>query len=245
MRMGTLCTGLLAVAVAGSVRAEQEPPTPASVPADAGIAPFSAHYVAEWKNITVGSSDLKLERGAQPGQYVYKWTISARGIFRIVYSSDLTQQSWMSLADGHIRPEKYRAEEGSSSLSLDFDWGAGRAHGLSEGKPVQIELKPGSQDLMSIQVEIMLDLKNGALPGVFYIVDKDQLKDFIYKQEGTARIRTGLGQLDTIIVSSRRPGNDRILRMWFAPSLGFVPVQAERSRGDRLEFAMRIKSLRP
>ncbi len=98
---------------------------------------------------------------------------------------------------------------------------------------------------MSIQVEIMLDLKNGALPGVFYIVDKDQLKDFIYKQEGTARIRTGIGPLDTIIVSSRRPGNDRILRMWFAPSLGFIPVQAERSRGDRLEFAMRIKSLRP
>ncbi len=245
MRMGTLCTGLLAVAVAGSVRAEQEPPTPASVPTDAGIAPFSAHYVAEWKNITVGTSDLKLERGAQPGQYVYKWTISARGIFRIVYSSDLTQQSWMSVVDGHVRPGKYRAEEGSSSLSLDFDWGAGRAHGLSEGKPVQIELKPGSQDLMSIQVEIMLDLKNSALPGVFYIVDKDQLKDFIYKQEGTARIRTGLGPLDTNIVSSRRPGNDRILRMWFAPSLGFIPVQAERSRGDRLEFAMRIKSLKP
>ncbi len=245
MRTGTLCTGLLAVTVAGSVRAQQQPVPAASVAADAGIAPFSAHYVAEWKNNTVGTSDLKLERGAQPGQYVYRWTISARGIFRIVYSSDLTQQSWMSVVDGHVRPGKYRAEEGSSSLSLDFDWGAGRAHGLSEGKPVQIELKPGSQDLMSIQVEIMLDLKNGALPGMFYIVDKDQLKDFIYKQEGAARIRTAIGQLDTIIVSSRRAGNDRILRMWFAPSLGFVPVQAERSRGDKLEFAMRIKSLRP
>jgi hypothetical protein len=31
--------------------------------------------------------------------------------------------------------------------------------------------------------------------------------------------------------------------MWFAPSLGFVPVQAERSRDGKLEFAMRIKSL--
>ncbi len=238
-----MCTGLVAVAVAGSVRAQQQPAPPTA--ADAGIAPFTAHYVAEWKNITVGTSDLKLERGAQPGQYVYKWTISARGIFRLVYSSDLTQQSWMSVVDGHARPEKYRAAEGPSSLSLDFDWGGGRAHGLSEGKPVQIELKPGSQDLMSIQVEIMLDLKNGALPGIFYIVDKDQLKDFIYKQEGTARIRTAIGQLDTIVVSSRRTGNDRILRMWFAPALGFVPVQAERSRGGRLEFAMRIKSLRP
>jgi hypothetical protein len=46
-----------------------------------------------------------------------------------------------------------------------------------------------------------------------------------------------------VIVSSRRTGNDRILRMWFSPSLGFVPVQAERWRNGKLEFAMRIKAL--
>ena len=62
-------------------------------------------------------------------------------------------------------------------------------------------------------------------------------------QEGTARVKTALGELDTIIVSSRRAGNNRILRMWFAPSLGFVPVQAERTRDGKLEFAMRIKTL--
>jgi hypothetical protein len=31
--------------------------------------------------------------------------------------------------------------------------------------------------------------------------------------------------------------------MWFAPSLGYVPVQAERSRDGKLEFAMRIKAV--
>jgi hypothetical protein len=81
------------------------------------------------------------------------------------------------------------------------------------------------------------------LPKTFQILDKDQLKDFDYVQEGTARMRTDLGELDTIVVTSQRQGNDRILRMWFAPSLGFVPVQAERSRHGSQEFAMRIKSL--
>jgi Protein of unknown function (DUF3108) len=90
----------------------------------------------------------------------------------------------------------------------------------------------------------MLDLQQGNLPNTFQIIDKDELKDFIYTQEGTANIRTDLGRLDTIIVSSQRAGNDRILRMWFAPALGFVPVQAERTRGGKLEFAMRIKTLK-
>jgi hypothetical protein len=97
--------------------------------------------------------------------------------------------------------------------------------------------------LASIQIEVMLDLKNGNLPKTYHIVDKDELKDFVYAQQGSARIRTSLGELDTVIVASQRAGSNRILRMWFAPSLGFVPVQAERTRDGKLEFAMRISSL--
>jgi hypothetical protein len=89
----------------------------------------------------------------------------------------------------------------------------------------------------------MLDLRKGHLPKTFQIIDKDELKDFIYTQEGTANISTALGALDTVIVSSQRAGNNRVLRMWFAPSLGFLPVQAERTRDGKLEFAMRIKTL--
>jgi len=98
---------------------------------------------------------------------------------------------------------------------------------------------------MSIQVEVMLDLKNGEMPGVFSIIEKDQMKDFMYTREGTAKLRTSLGMLDTVIVASRRSANDsRVLRMWFAPDLGFVPVQAERTRDGKLDFAIRIRSLK-
>jgi hypothetical protein len=108
---------------------------------------------------------------------------------------------------------------------------------------VDVTLKDGTQDVMSIQVEVMLDLKNGSLPATFQILDNDEVKEFIYTQEGPAKLRTALGDLDTVIVSSKRAGNNRLLRMWFAPSLGYVPVQAERTRDGKLEFAMRIKSL--
>jgi hypothetical protein len=211
--------------------------------ADAGLAPFSAHYEADWKSITIGTSDLELKQDSEPGHYVYTWSITARGVFRL-YREAVTQQSWLSIDAGHVRPEKYRAEDGSATVSLDFDWGTRFVRGTSEKKPVELTLKDGTQDVMSIQVEVMLDLKNGDLPKSFNILDKDELKEFVYSQEGTARIRTALGELDTVIVASRRAGNNRILRMWFAPSLGFVPVQAERTRDGKLEFAMRIKSLK-
>jgi hypothetical protein len=215
----------------------------ASAADDAGIAPFIAHYQADWKGISVGTSDIKLTQGAEPGQYLYTWTITARGIFRVAYHDDLVQQSWLSVVDDHVRPEKYRGKEGSSTVELNFDWKDMHATGLSETKPVDLMLKEGTQDVMSIQVEVMLDLKRGNLPKTFQIIDKDQLKEFNYTQEGNARIRTEIGEIDTVIVTSQRTGNNRILRMWFAPSLGFVPVQAERSRDGKVEISMRIKGV--
>ncbi|HEY5264688.1 MAG TPA: hypothetical protein VIJ37_06815, partial [Steroidobacteraceae bacterium] len=57
---------------------------------DAGLAPFSAHYQADWKSINIGTSDLVLKPGAEPGHYVYTWTTTARGIFRLAYRNDVT-----------------------------------------------------------------------------------------------------------------------------------------------------------
>jgi hypothetical protein len=233
---------MLAIASAqvGAAQDVAPPQTPAD--ASASIAPFSAHYQADWNGFTVGTSDLNLKPDTQPGHYVYTWTITARGIFRL-YRDEVTQKSWLSVAGEHVRPDKYRAEDGKSKVDLDFDWTSRHARGTSENKPVDLTLLDGTQDVMSIQVEVMLDLKKGNLPKIFQIIDKDEVKEFTYTQEGTASIKTDIGQIDTIIVASQRTGNNRILRMWFAPSLGFVPIQAERSRDGKLELAMRIKSL--
>jgi hypothetical protein len=229
----------LSLAIMAGLTAEAQTPSAA----DAGIAPFSAHYQADWKGMNVGTSDLELKQDTEPGHYLYTWTITAHGIFRL-YRDEVTQKSWLSINADHVRPEKYRAEDGSSSVNLDFDWDAGRVSGTSEKKSVDLKIKEGTQDVMSIQVEVMLDLKKGDLPNTFQIIDKDNPKEFIYTQEGNAHIRTALGELDTVIVASRQAGNNRILRMWFAPSLGYVPVQAERTRDGKLEFAMRIKTLK-
>jgi Protein of unknown function (DUF3108) len=242
MGVRTLTTAMLAIMTQAASAQEVTAPQPSADPS-AAIAPFSAHYQADWNGFNVGTSDLDLKPDTEPGHYVYTWTITARGIFRL-YRDEVTQKSWLSLAADHVRPDKYRAEDGKSKVSLDFDWNSRHARGTSENKPVDLTLKDGAQDVMSIQVEVMLDLKKGDLPKTFQIIDKDELKEFTYTQEGTANIKTDLGRIDTIIVASQRTGNNRILRMWFAPSLGFAPVQAERSRDGKLELAMRIKSLK-
>ena len=234
-----LAIGALLPVLISPVPAHAEAPAPT----EPVLKPFSAHYTADWKSINVGTSDLRLKSDLGVGSYVYTWIITARGIFRLVYSNDVIQKSWFRVIADRVRPAKYHAEEGSSTVNIDFDWDDGHARGESENKPIDLKLDAGTQDVMSIQIQVMLDLKAGNLPKTFRILDKDEIKDFTYAQERSERIRTALGELDTVVVSSRRAGNNRTLRMWFAPSLDYVPVQAERSRDGKLEFAMRIKTL--
>jgi Protein of unknown function (DUF3108) len=227
-------TALLLAATASVAAAQAAPET--------ALSPFTAHYVADWKGISVASSEIQLKQGADSAHFIYYWSITARGILRLAYHDDLVQTSWLTLSDGHVRPDKYSGRQGSTALELNFDWQNKRVTGTSEGKPVDIALTDGAQDVLSIQVEVMLDLQRGNMPKTFQIIDKDQLKEFNYAQEGSAKLKTAIGDLDTVVVTSQRAGNDRILRMWFAPSLGFAPVQAERSRGGNIEFSIRLKS---
>jgi Protein of unknown function (DUF3108) len=216
--------------------------------AEDSVKPFNARYVVQWKAFNVGTSDFELTH--QPGEGIYSYVSrsNARGIFRIAFSEEITQESTFALIDGHIQPIKYRADDGSASsakkISLDFDWPRLLVTGTSEDQPVHLVLKAGTQDVMSVQIELMLDLLAGRLPKVFWVVDNNEVKDFLYSNEGTVKIATALGELQAVILASQRPGADRITRMWFAPALAFVPVKAERTRKGKLEFAMQIKSLK-
>ena len=222
-------------------------PPAAAAPAATEIKPFSGEYTVQWHGISVGTSALELKAPDAGGEYRYRSRSNARGIFRVVFSEEITQDSILVLHEGHARPQKYRADDGTPStdkdISLDFDWHANRVKGVAENKPVDLALKPDTQDPMSVQIELMLALMRQQVPTTVWLADKDEVKEFIYTDEGKARIRTALGELDTEVLSSKRPGGNRITRLWFAPSLGFVPVQAQRTRDGKIEWTMTVKSL--
>jgi hypothetical protein len=75
------------------------------------------------------------------------------------------------------------------------------------------------------------------------LVDSDKVKEYKLQREGTARIETALGALDTVIYTSTNSDGDRITRTWVAPALGYLPVRAERLHGTKLEFTLLIQTV--
>lgn len=215
-------------------------------PAVATLQPFKAAYMLEWKGMDAATASLELTRQAN-GQWSYVSRNNARGIFRAVFPGELTQVSRLQLEAGGVRPLSYRGDDGSSDkakdIALDFDWARHRVTGTAERRPVDLELQPGVQDVMSVQVALIVDLLAGRQPTGYTLVDKDKVKDYVYAGEGKARITTTLGALETVAWASHRPNSDRVTRVWYAPSLGYLPVKAERRRGNKLEWSMRLVSV--
>ena len=238
-----------AVCVATAATPAAESPNVTASPAT--IMPLQAFTVVQsvqWKGISAGISTLTLTRTA-----VDRWTYSsrseARGIARLLVPGDITQTSQFAIVDGKVQPRHFRANAGSrddsKDVSFDFDWPHNRVTGVAERQPVSLELRPGVQDDLSAQIATMLELERGThLPPSFSVVDKDEIKEYRYSFDGTARLRTAVGTVDTLVVSSQRKGSSRSLRTWFAPSLGYVPVKAERLHDGKLEFSMSIRSLK-
>lgn len=252
-----LLAGLLLGANALAAQTADVPAPPAAVAA-AGTAepsavanvlrPFTAVMSVDWKGITAGTSTLELARN-DAERWTYSSRSEARGLARLFVPGDITQVSQFIVVGNSAQPLKFRGDDGTSDdsrdISLDFDWARGRVSGIVERKKVQLALRAGAQDDLSAQIDTMLALARGSkLPPSFYVVDKDEIKEYRYRQEGTARLHTAVGDVDTIIVSSQRNGSSRALRTWFAPALGYVPVKAERTRDGNVEFSMVIRSLK-
>lgn len=209
------------------------------------LKPFSATYTLEWRGMGAGTSTLELA-DAGDATYVFRSTNLARGFFRLAFPDAITQTSRFSVVAGVITPLSYRSDDGSSKtdrdISLQFDWNSGKATGMAEDKPVDVMLKPGTQDSLSVQIALMTELAANHAPESFWLLDKRELKEYRYTREGTAVLTTPLGKLDTVIYRSERSGSTRVTRFWLAPSLGFLPARAEQLRSGRREFALSIRT---
>src|SRR5580658_4280820 len=219
---------------------------PSSMPPQPPPAPFVATYQVAWHSIAAGESVQTLT-AQTPDTFTYSSNITAHGIFRLIFPDALIQNSTFTLADGHVIPLHYQesglARDHSDVVDLNFDRSSGRVHGTANTHPVDQPLDAGIQDPMSVQIELMLQLQAGLAPTHFKLFDKDEAKEYFYTRERSEVLQTPLGALDTVVYRSDRPGSDRVTRLWLAPSLNYMPLQANRSRNGSVDLSMRITSV--
>ena len=213
----------------------------------APLAPFSVSFEVIFRGLNAGTASLTLERESGE-RWRYESHNEARGLFRLAFPGEITQTSVLRIENDQVTPLQYRADDGTDAtakdISLNFDQALSKVTGVAEEKTVNLAFETGTQDPMSVQIAVMQALSLGKTPSRYSMVDKQEIKTYEYRAWGRERISTPLGPLETVIWSSGRVGSDRVTKVWYAPSLGYAPVRAERRRGDKLEWAMNLKTLK-
>jgi hypothetical protein len=215
--------------------------------AGSGLAPYKARYQASYKGITGGQIESTLRRGTVPGQWIFESRAYPNLLGRIAVSPDARQRSTMEVTPTGVRPLSLVFDDGSDSSAKDvrveFDWAAGRARGQSKGKAFDLVVQPGTQDSASIQAAMLLELLAGHEPGMFWILNGAKLEDYRYWPEGRATVVTPYGQFETVVWASQHAGSKRVNRVWHAPQLGYVPVQAIQFNKGRPDVQLKLVSL--
>ena len=210
------------------------------------LTPFQASYAWTWHGARVAVSTLRLEQRAD-GSWIYSSHSEPRGL-GFLYPVRPKLESVMRIVDDGIQPLHYRATDGTSAnergADVTFDWDAAHASGIYENVKVDLPLKAGVQDDLSIQVALMYALRQGRVPATLSMIDKNSIRDYSYRQQGTATITTRLGSIDTVIYASHHEGSPRTTRFWCAPSRGYVPMRVEQQRLDEVEWSMAIETLK-
>lgn len=206
--------------------------------------PFTATYDVAYGGVGVGTSELRLT-SAGGNRYAYESRSTARGVGRLLVGDELRQRSeFMATADG-IRPLRYVFDDGSSGdkrdVALDFDWTARRVTGTAEGKRVDIAASAGLQDTLSLQIATMQLLADQRPLPVLAMIEKDRIKEYRYVRERTETVRINGTTYETVVYRSERAsGGDSYTRLWYAPSLGWLPVKSEQVRKGKVRFELTL-----
>jgi len=219
---------------------------PVAAHADNGLlAPFTADYDVHYGSVDVGSSRTRVLRSAEPGRWIIESRSNASGLAKLVAGGTLLQRSTFDLDPSGVRPLNYHFDDGTKQsdrdVKLEFDWHASRVRGTAEDQPVDVATAPGLQDAASIQALVLARLRLGAEPGAIDMIEKDRIKRYQYTLLRRERLKTAIGELDTVVYRSAREGSGRETLFWYAPSLGYALVRAEQHRDGKRAFRTTIR----
>lgn len=233
--LGTLSALVLALAMA----------VPAA--AQGTLQPYKARYQVHYRGLNGGQIEAGLHRGPESGQWLYETRAFPSLLGRVAVSSQARERSVMQVTPEGVRPLTFDFNDGSAGSTKDvrfaFDWNARRVKGEAEGVPFEFEVPVGTQDTASVQAAMLVELLAGREPGSFPILTGRRLREYRYWPEGRATVVTPFGQFEALVWANQRDGSTRVTKVWHAPALGYLPVQAIQYRKGQPEIQMRLLSL--
>jgi hypothetical protein len=210
---------------------------------------FKARYEVRKAGITLGRADLRFAQPL-PGRYRYSLHTRASGLARLLFSSEVYEQSHGRILDDGFRPDFYRykrsGDDKARVAELRFDWLDLEVVNDVADYPWRMDITHDTIDRVIGPLQLMHDLaeRDGDDDQLVYrIADGGQLKTYLLTIEGTEMIDTPMGAFEAIRIRRRDTDSNRETRLWCAPELDYLAVRVEQHEDGDQNFRLSLAAL--
>ena len=184
----------------------------------------------------IGRLEASLSQRAD-GAWNYRIDSEATAWYVKMLGISATESSWFEWRDGAIRPLTYHhvsREPGSDRYwQHRYDWAAGISHTRTHDGPIEIPLRPGVLDPLTLRLaasaaiaEQARDDRPGFQGFVRQVLERDEIEsqDYLWQRSESIRI-DGRCYETEVFKRERKPGSSRNYEAWHAAELGWLPVR--------------------
>jgi hypothetical protein len=194
--------------------------------------PFTATF-SVWRGaIPLGSLELRFSLN-EDDQYSYH-AHTQPGLLAGLFSGDeVIEESRGRLGGESVQSMSYSYNETANrddNAEVRFDWGAMKAYTTSGGITWAQDIAAGTQDRLSQQLMVRLELAQGEQDLSYQVADGGKLKHYRFQVVGEEPIKTPYGLLHCLKVRRSKETRPPDYTIWFAPELDYLPVRIERDQ---------------
>ncbi len=207
------------------------------------VTPFKAIYTSEWDaGIALKGEVERSLTSTSGGQWLFRTYASAM-------IASIEEETTVTFNSAQVIPQNYHYKKKvlgkKKEAKLAFDWVTMSVNNDIDDKPWKMEIPEFTQDKLSYQLQMRLDLKAGKKGPLSYkIADGGRLKVYDFNIIGNEKIQSPLGEYDTIKVEmDRGPEASRETYIWYAPALDYMIVKLKQIEGDGKIYALQLKSM--
>ncbi len=186
-------------------------------------------------NLIVNGSHLgsitETNQAPQPGQYQMTAVTQAK----IMFFKDTITETSSGLINSKtgVSPQTYQVDDTHSNkpVSVNFDSTQHQASLNNNGTVSSLPMVSNMQDNLSYKLALRWLLISGKTPGSMTVIAQDKNKNykslnFKFVSLGHQKIKTALGELDTVELSRQDPAGTTS-HYWFAPSKNYLLVKTD------------------
>ena len=214
--------------------------------AEVRLTPHTAEYKVK---ISVLSGKLSTQLRVTERGYEATHRIVPAGLARILVHGTIVETSGFETAEGGIVPTHYVSSDTLSRekthTDISFDWSTGAVTGTVNDEVVEGVLEELAHDRVSIQYELMFDLKNGGASETYILFDVDRLKTLNVTTIGDKEVKVPAGRFKALGVQHQAEGSSRITTLWCVEELDYLPVIIEQHRKGKLRMRATLREYNP